>query len=248
MSDPRRMLDTNVPPHIRVLMEAGRGAEPHSALVETTLQSLRAADLGAASGGLGPLVSSAVVPVLAGLLALSVLAGVTWTIIAPAPAPPVAPGPPAQTPLRIAPPDEEPADAELGAAAASSSAPENRATSQVVAQPEASAPSTARGASRTHLRASTTAQRDLVLRARAALDGGSPQQALAILAGYEASFDELRFVPEVLSLRMQAHQRVGNVQAAEQLAQRIVSAYPRSSQAGRARQLLRDRKSGDEND
>jgi len=261
MSEPPRMLDTNVGPHLRRLLEAGRDAEPHSSLVDTTLQSLRTASLGTAPSSLAPLGSSMVIPAVAGvLLSLGLLVGVTWTMLSSAP--PVAPSPATQA----APREEEPAEglgpsnalrpepsaqvgldpgsnAQPGAAARSSSAtapPSNRNPSRVAAQPTASAPPTAEDAAKQRSRSSTTAQRDLVLRARAALDGGAPQQTLTILAGYETSFDELRFVPEVLSLRMQAHQRLGNAKAAEQLARRIIATYPRSSQAGRARQLLGD--------
>jgi len=267
MSDPRRMLDSNVPPHIRLLLEAARSAGPDSSLVETTLQSVRSAELGATSSGLLPLSSSAVIPLLVGLLSLGALVGVGWTVMAPALPNPQARRVATPTSLRTSPAGEEPAEgveasiesqsdpsaqaranpvgsARSGEAPRSSSdaaPPRNSPASRAPAQPVAPVPSVAQDASRERSRSSTMAQRDLVLRARAALDGGHPQQALAILAGYEASFDELRFVPEVLSLRMQAYQRTGSIEAAKQLARRIVATYPLSSQAGRARQLLRDR-------
>ncbi|MBN2194101.1 MAG: hypothetical protein JW751_14895 [Polyangiaceae bacterium] len=266
MSDPRRMLDSEVSPHIRALLEAGRDAEPRSSLVETTLRSLRAAGLGAAPSGLSPLTAWTVVPGLAGVLVLGVVAGVIWTMKVSTP--PLSPRPPTHgapptTPSKAErtegaktssdPPSEPPAqvrtdpegDADTGAAPRSSvAAPgRDRPTPRGMARPTTSAVPAAEGIGRERSRASTMAQRDLVLRARAALDGGAAQQALAILAGYESSFDELRFVPEVLSLRMQSHQRLGEVATADQLARRIIAAYPRSSQAGRARQLLRDRES-----
>jgi len=257
MSEPSRLLDGNLPPHVRLLLEAGRDAEPRASLVETTLQSLRAANLASPPGGLSPLISSVAIPVLAGVLALGALVGFAWTMRAPS-------FPAVPREARVAPDltdsgdegTESSGDArrqrsdQLGTAPVPSTgagAPVRRSLVSPAQSarppvrtgppPTASAPVTPGDAAQKS-RSSTLAQRDLVLRARAALDGGAPGKALSILAGYESAFDELRFIPEVLSLRMQAQQRMGNVQAAEQLARRIVAAYPRSSQAGRARQLL----------
>lgn len=267
MTDPQRLLDSDVPSHIRALLEAGRNAEPRPSLVETALQSLSITDLGTQSSGLSTASSGTVIKVVAGVLGLGVAVGAAWTASTRVPAPPPAdPRPiaqvaPATTPSPekstrdVGAPSVASARTEMFPAASADDATAPGATSAVVPRktrpkartvaraamsPPASAASATVNTSREASRSSTTAQRDLVLRARAALDGGAPQQTLTMLAAYETSFDELRFVPEVLSLRMQAHQRVGNVKAAELLARRIIAMYPRSSQARRARQVLGD--------
>ncbi len=259
MGDPLRMLDSDVPPQLRALLEAGRGAEPDPSLVEATLHSLRAADLGIASSSLSRVSSSVAAPVAAGILAIGALAVVTWMMMEPAPwesPPPAVLALPQTTapseeqptgaadvteaspvePLARA--EREPASSAEPMAGAGNGVPNQRVVSLGTTEPKVSSPSRAGEAAAKLSRSSTLAQRDLVLRARAALDGGAPHQTLRILTGYESSFQDLRFVPEVLSLRMQAQERLGRVAAAKELARRIVAAYPRSSQAGRARQVL----------
>ena len=266
MSDPLRMLDSNVAPHIRLLLEAAHGAGPSSSLVETTLQSVRAVEPGAASGGSLSLGSSTAISLVVGVLSLGALVGVGWTV-ASAPSRLQTPGIATQTVLRTTPAGEEPAEGvgasiespsepsaqvrarpeghalpeEASVSSSGTARPRQQTVSRSVAQPIAPVASVTQDGGRERSGSSSMEQRDLVLRARMELDGGRPRETLAILAGYETSFDELRFVPEVLSLRMQAYQQTGSIEAAEQLARRIVATYPRSSQAGRARQLLGDR-------
>ncbi len=247
MSDPQRMLDGNVPPHIRLLLEAGRDAEPRSSLVEMTLQSLRAAELGAAPGGLSSVTSAMVVPALLGALSLGALVGVTWMLMTPA-------APDASTAVSpISHPADEPSqeraavddapsasvasatpDDDLRPASSGALAPSRQGPQRVVTLPGGA------DVRQPPPRPPATVQRELVLRARAELDRGLPQRTLMILAGYESSFEELRFVPEVLSLRMQAYQAMGHGETAQQLARDLIAKYPRSSQAGRARQLLQE--------
>jgi hypothetical protein len=78
----------------------------------------------------------------------------------------------------------------------------------------------------------------LVDRAHGALRGGDARGAVAILAAYESAFASPRLLPEVFALRMQASERAGDGRAARLWAGRLVSRYPRSAQAARARALL----------
>jgi hypothetical protein len=67
---------------------------------------------------------------------------------------------------------------------------------------------------------------------------GKAERALVELAGYEARFPDLRLHPEVLFLRMEAETQLGHTANAVSLARRIVSVYPKSAQATRARSVL----------
>jgi hypothetical protein len=78
----------------------------------------------------------------------------------------------------------------------------------------------------------------LVDRAHASLRRGDAGGALGILASYESAFESPRLLPEVFALRMEASESAGDRQAARRWASRLVSRYPRSAQAARARALL----------
>jgi hypothetical protein len=78
----------------------------------------------------------------------------------------------------------------------------------------------------------------LVDRAHGVLRSGNARGALAILAAYESSFESPRLLPEVFALRMEASERAGDEVGARKWASRLVSRYPRSAQAARARTLL----------
>jgi hypothetical protein len=78
----------------------------------------------------------------------------------------------------------------------------------------------------------------LVDRAHASLRRGDARGALRILAPYESAFESPRLLPEVFALRMEASESAGDEQAARLWASRLVSRYPRSAQAARARALL----------
>jgi hypothetical protein len=78
----------------------------------------------------------------------------------------------------------------------------------------------------------------LVDRAHAALRRGDAPAALAELASYEQDFSEPRLLPEVLALRMEASDRLGDATAARFWAGRLLGRFPRSAQAARARALL----------
>lgn len=75
-------------------------------------------------------------------------------------------------------------------------------------------------------------------RARALLATGQAEAGLAQLAGYEREFPEARLLPEVLFLQLEAYERLGRPREAKRAAQRLVSGFPRSPHAARARALL----------
>ncbi len=76
-------------------------------------------------------------------------------------------------------------------------------------------------------------------RARAALAAGRTEAGLAELSRYEQAFPEARLLPEVLFLQLEAYERQGRSSEARRAAQRLVSGFPRSPHAARARSLLK---------
>lgn len=78
----------------------------------------------------------------------------------------------------------------------------------------------------------------LVDRAHAALRRGDAGGALAALESYERTFAAPRLLPEVLALRMDASDRLGDLSAARLWAGRLLSQFPKSAQAARARALI----------
>jgi hypothetical protein len=78
-------------------------------------------------------------------------------------------------------------------------------------------------------------------RAWQALQRRDHDRALSELATYELRFPDLRLHPEVLFLRMEAERQLGHTENAVALARQIVSVYPRSAQAARARSILSSR-------
>lgn len=77
-------------------------------------------------------------------------------------------------------------------------------------------------------------------RARGLLAAGQSSQALSLLAGYERRFHEARLLPEVLFLQLEGYERAGLRSEAQRVAERLVSSFPTSPHAGRARKLLRE--------
>jgi len=75
-------------------------------------------------------------------------------------------------------------------------------------------------------------------RARAALDGGSPERALRLVDAYEASYPSGALVQEAELLRVEALVRAGNQPDAERAGKRFLAAYPKSPHAARVRALL----------
>jgi hypothetical protein len=75
-------------------------------------------------------------------------------------------------------------------------------------------------------------------RARALVAAGRASDALAALDDYERRFPIRRFAPEGLYLKMEALLGAGQRGAARDAAARLLSQYPKSPQAPRARQVL----------
>jgi pilus assembly protein FimV len=78
----------------------------------------------------------------------------------------------------------------------------------------------------------------LVDRARSLLAAGRAEQGLALLTRYEHEFPEARLLPEVLFLQLETFQRLARHSEARRAAQRLVSGFPKSPHATRARALL----------
>jgi TolA-binding protein len=75
-------------------------------------------------------------------------------------------------------------------------------------------------------------------RARALVAQGRAADALAALDDYDHRFAIRRFAPEALYLRMEAELTAGRKPAARETAERLLTRYPKSPQAPRARQVL----------
>jgi hypothetical protein len=79
---------------------------------------------------------------------------------------------------------------------------------------------------------------EMVDRAHGALRRGDASSVLAELSGYEQTFQTPRLLPEVFALRMEASQKLGDEPAARLWAGRLLSRFPKSAQAARAKALL----------
>ena len=75
--------------------------------------------------------------------------------------------------------------------------------------------------------------------ASVALRSGRMAQTLALLDDYDRRYPEHRFAPEALYLRLEALVQSGRTAEAREVAERLVSAYPKSPQSARARLLLK---------
>jgi hypothetical protein len=82
------------------------------------------------------------------------------------------------------------------------------------------------------------AEVSFVDRGREAFQRGEPAASLALLDSYERLFPELRLMPEVLYLRMQAFDQRGETRHAAGLAARLVRDFPKSPHASSARAIL----------
>ncbi len=78
----------------------------------------------------------------------------------------------------------------------------------------------------------------LLERSRAALRRGAPATALATLSDYESRFVGRQLIVEVLVLRMEAQEKLGNLLQAKQLAHRVLQINGGGPYAGRARTVL----------
>lgn len=139
----------------------------------------------------------------------------------PAPAVTRAPAPAGKPALPLVAPPLPPPSSSVTTIAPRSSAP-------AVALPEV------------EMAAPLAAELSLVDRARALLGSGQPEQSLALLEGYEREFPAARLLPEVLFLQLETFERLSRRSEARHAAERLVSAFPQSPHAARARRLLRE--------
>jgi outer membrane protein assembly factor BamD (BamD/ComL family) len=102
--------------------------------------------------------------------------------------------------------------------------------------PRLSAPSasTSFGASEPDLHAEIA----LIDRARAALAGGDPKQALAVLGTYSRSYPRGTLGPEATLLKIQAWVALGDRARARSLGRAFLEAHPKSPLAARVRSLI----------
>jgi hypothetical protein len=247
MTEPRRLLSDPRGGLESELLRAGLDEEPSPRAVERTVAAVGA---GAATLGVAGIAASA--PLVVGTTAAATSLGVTGTVKllaigaavglasggallgvtkvvehrAPQPVPAVAPA-------RSAPVALPPAPALPQVAVVVPPAPVAAPTEEVPAPRAAvtSAPSTG---------TPLTAEVALVDRAHALLRGGDARGALGVLARYESAFAAPRLLPEVFALRMEASESAGDGGAARLWASRLVTRYPRSAQAAKARALLGD--------
>jgi TolA-binding protein len=78
----------------------------------------------------------------------------------------------------------------------------------------------------------------LIDEARALIDSGNSQSALAKLREYSARFRKGGLGPEALFLELRAHERLGNTEVAHAAAEKILDRYPHGPHAARAREVL----------
>lgn len=245
MTEPRRLLSDPEGGLSSMLLRAGVDEEPSPRVVERTVIAVSAgtATLGvagvaasapAAAGataatslGAAGVAKLLAIGAVAGVASGGALVGVTRAVEhrVAAPVPVVAPAVTLTSPVgpSIAPPP----------GAASGAAPS--ASLSVIAAPPAPRAAPASAASDG---APLAAEVELVGRAHGALRGGDARGALAILAPYESTFALPRLLPEVFALRMEASESAGDASAARLWAGRLVSRYPRSAQAAKARAVL----------
>jgi hypothetical protein len=243
MSDPQRLSEEQTG-LAATLLRAGADEGPSPRVIERTLAAVgvSAATLGAAAvatasaaapGAVGGLATTGVVKLLAvGAMAGVGVGGVAFGVRTALQSEPVpverAHSAPVRSAEERAPLPSEPV-ASIAPPPATEDAPSPPPPRQ--APPSASFPPVAE-------RAPLAPEVALVDRAHAALRRGDAPAALAELASYEQDFSEPRLLPEVLALRMEASDRLGDATAARFWAGRLLGRFPRSAQAARARALL----------
>jgi len=243
MTDPRRLLSDPRGGLESELLRAGAEEEPSARAVERTLVAVGAgvatlgvagvaasapvvAGVGAATSlGVAGTVKLLAIGAVAGLASGGALLGVT-KVVEQRSARPVPVASPVGT---VVPPHEVPPVAPRLSGARE--APPPAASAPLPAPRSASASAPPEG---TPLAAEVA----LVDRAHATLRSGNARGALATLDGYESAFAPPRLLPEVFALRMEASEAVGDENATRSWASRLVSRYPKSAQAARARTLL----------
>jgi hypothetical protein len=244
MTDPRRLLSDPRGGLESELLRAGVEEEPSARAVERTVVAV-----GAGVATLGVVGVAASAPVVAGaaaatslgvvgtvkLLAIGAVAGLASggallgvaKVVeqrASTPVPVVAPAVSVAVPVAPAPPPPP------------AVAPAPLPTAEMPAEePPASRPAPASAPS---VGTPLAAEVALVDRAHGLLRGGDARGALGVLATYESAFATPRLLPEVFALRMEASEAAGDESAARSWASRLVSRYPKSAQAARARSLL----------
>lgn len=252
MSEPKRWTDEAPPELIGRLIDAASHEQPPEGSLSRSLSRVglaagaagTVATTGAASSA-STVAAKATLATVAPWLKWTVLAGVVGTtggawVATRAPEPKIAHAArpvPAPTPPRAAPAPAH--DAPRGAPSLPSAEP----TAEPASPPAPAVPVAPRKREVERAEPPLDAERlaeevRAVDAARALVAAGRASDALAALDDYEREFAIRRFAPEALYLRMEAELTAGRQGAARETATRLLSRYPKSPQAPRARQVL----------
>ena len=141
----------------------------------------------------------------------------------------------ADEPKAVSPADLPPASPTITATAITGAGGATAAAGATATSATSTATAAATGAGATASFAEEIASFD---RARAALDAGDFDRALALVDGYEKRFPGGTFVQEAEVLRIQALARKGDSAGARRVGQRFLAAHPTSPHAARIRAIL----------
>ena len=257
MTDPPRLLQKPSSGLAGTLLAAGRDETPGEAALRRTLTAVGvgAAVLTSSSVAGGTLASGAAGTAVAKgsagsagfalalkWIGIGTLGGVVTATAAYELAPSPKQADSVQAPAIVAsavPPKRPARSADLGVAAAPAVAPETEVAEVVVPAPRAGVRAPERHETATEDPAAPlAAEVAFVDRGRMAFQAGDHRRALAELRRYEEEFPGQRLQAEVLYLRMEATNALGDTASAQALAGRILSAYPKSPHAARARAVV----------
>ncbi|MCL2448714.1 MAG: hypothetical protein FWD17_07200 [Polyangiaceae bacterium] len=256
MTEPKRLSRASNDELERLLLRAGRPRAPRKArqrAITAASQALAASALAThgsaaaatmAKTGVSVAVKWAVVLGLGGAASLGAVVAIHPILPSMSPAsPPIETAPPRATPqARVATPfptepsaAPEPLRPAPPPARALSVATEPSAASPLPPVPPHAPPLVRAPAS---IASSVQAELTTLERARRALSGGDPAQALSILDAYLAQFPRPNLLPEATVLRIDALVRAGDRSAARRAASAFLDESPRGPYAARIRSLV----------
>lgn len=238
-TDPTRLLEQSRSPLLRELLSAAREEQPSRAGLERTLLAvattgaLTAASASAAASAAGAKGASSGALLVAKWLGLGAIAGLATTTVALGLDSNPRASSPAASVAVVAKPSPAPRAVVAPSVAALVEAPAAPAATSLAAPPARPAASLARTSD-----AALAAELAALDAAKTALRAGSGQRALVLLRQYERDYPRGRLLPEALGLELNAFTSLGDPASARAVAQRIVTNFPGSPQALRARDLL----------
>jgi hypothetical protein len=249
MTEPKRWLEEGAPRDIEHLVRAAQSEHPGDASLRRTLTALGvglgASSVTAGAAAAGAAAGANTVTITVGLLAKWTAVGATLGTLTAGAAtlardvPRIAQRAPSSVspaPARL--------DSEQATPLVSESSVKDAWTMASVPVPAIALPhkrtvTAAPSAAAVPLDAETLAEEvKSVDGARAALAAGQAARALSLLDEYERRFDERRFAPEALYLRMEALVSLGRTAQARATAEHLLATYPNSPHGARARVVL----------